>query len=211
MSPATKSSRKPARTAQSKPQGDWQTLRREWRATWKVIVGMLAVLWTVELVDLYALGGRLDAYSVRPRELDGLLGILTHPFLHGGLPHLISNSAGILVLGTLVAARSRWAWLWVSLAGTLLGGLGMWLLGASGSVHIGASGVVFAYFGYLLFAGWFERRFASMLLSALVLLVYGTMIFGVLPGQVGVSWEGHLFGFFAGVIMARVLAKRADH
>ncbi|MCA9701184.1 MAG: rhomboid family intramembrane serine protease, partial [Myxococcales bacterium] len=133
---------------------------------------------------------------------------LTHPFLHGGLGHLISNSIGILTLGTLVAAHGRGRWALITLVATLLGGLGIWLIGASGSNHIGASGVVFAYFGYLLTAGLFERRFGSILLSVVVLLLWGGMIFGVLPGQVGISWEGHLFGFLAGVLMARVLARR---
>ena len=172
------------------------------------LLGTLALLWAIELVDLFALGGRLDAFGVRPREVPGLIGVLTHPFLHGGLEHLAGNSVGLLTLGALLLARDRKTWLLVTLAAVLLGGLGIWVVGRAGSVHIGASGVVFAYFGYLLLIGWFERRFASMLLSGLILFAYGGMIFGVLPGQVGISWEAHLFGFLSGALMARLLARR---
>lgn len=90
----------------------------------------------------------------------------------------------------------------------VLWGLGTWLVGASDSVHIGASGLVFGYFGYLLLAGFFERRFFSILLSLLVLFAWGGMIFGVLPGQTGISWEGHLFGFLGGGLSAKLLAKK---
>ena len=34
------------------------------------------------------------------------------------------------------------------------------------------------------------------------------MIAGVLPGQAGVSWQGHLFGFLGGVVAAKVLFTR---
>jgi membrane associated rhomboid family serine protease len=183
-------------------------LKREWRLSWRVIGVTLAILWATELVDQLAFHGALDAYGVHPREPSGLVGVLTHPFLHGGFDHLLSNSVGIIGLGWLVAARGLRRWVAVTLAGVLLGGLGMWTFGQPDSVHIGASGVVFAYFGYLLLAGFFERSFGAILLSIVVGLLYGGMIFGVLPGQLGISWEGHLFGFLGGALMAWLLARR---
>ena len=78
----------------------------------------------------------------------------------------------------------------------------MWLLGRS-AVHIGASGLVFGYFGYLVARGWYERRFGSILLAIVVIILYGGLILGVLPARGLVSWEAHLFGLIAGVLAAR--------
>ncbi len=181
---------------------------REWGRSWRIITAVLAVLWAVELVDLSVFDGALDAYGVRPREVDGLVGVFAHPFLHGGLDHLLSNSFGLIVLGWLVVARGVRRWILVTCAAVVLGGLGVWTIGQAGSVHIGASGVVFAYLGYLLAAGIFDRNIGSTLLSALVGVFYGGMLFGVVPGQAGISWEAHLFGFLAGTLMAWALAER---
>jgi membrane associated rhomboid family serine protease len=89
----------------------------------------------------------------------------------------------------------------------LVSGLGVWLFGSAG-LHIGASGVVFGYLGFLLARGYFERNIPSILLSVIVGFLYGGAIWGVLPTQPGVSWEGHLFGFIGGVIAARFLSQR---
>ncbi|PSB06060.1 rhomboid family intramembrane serine protease, partial [filamentous cyanobacterium CCP2] len=94
----------------------------------------------------------------------------------------------------------------VTIVAMLIGGLGTWMFGAAGC-HIGASGVVFGYLGYLLGRGYFDRSFGSMLFSVVILLVYGGLLWGVLPTRVGISWEGHLFGFVGGVVAARLLSK----
>lgn len=189
-------------------EGHKDAVMREWGRSWRIITAVLAVLWAVELLDRFAFDGALDAYGVRPREVDGLVGIFAQPFLHGGIDHLLSNSFGLVVLGWLVVARGVRRWVLVTSAAIVLGGLGVWTVGQAGSVHIGASGVVFAYLGYLLAAGVFDRNIGSTLLSALVGGLYGGMLFGVLPGQAGISWEAHLFGFLAGTLMAWVLAER---
>jgi membrane associated rhomboid family serine protease len=89
----------------------------------------------------------------------------------------------------------------------VVGGFGVGLIAPMGTVHIGSSIVIFGYLGFLLFRGWFQRNPASIFLSLLVFSVYGTLIWGVLPTQVGVSWQGHLFGFLGGVLAAKLLAN----
>ena len=84
----------------------------------------------------------------------------------------------------------------------LLGGAGVWLAARGGS-HIGASGLVFGYFGYLVARGWYDRRIVSILIAIVVMVVYGGLLFGVLPTGGRVSWEGHLTGLIAGVLVAR--------
>lgn len=89
----------------------------------------------------------------------------------------------------------------------LVSGLGVWLFAPPYTNHIGASGVIFGYFGFLLSRGYFERSFGTIALSIVVALLYGGMIWGVLPTQIGISWQGHLFGFLGGILAARMLSK----
>lgn len=155
------------------------------------------------------LGGALTRFGVVPRTVDGLRGILFAPFLHGSLAHLVANSVSLLILGWLVLVfGGRRHFYWVSAAAALGSGLCAWLLGASGSVHIGASGVIFGYLGYLMLSGWFARRFWPFVASIGVTAMWGGMVFGVLPGQLGISWQSHLGGFIGGIWAARMLRAR---
>lgn len=165
----------------------------------------LLVAWSVEVVDLLLMGGSLDAWGIAPRNVVGMRGIVASPFLHGGIPHLISNTIPFLVLGSLVALRGKGAFTDVTLAVALIGGLAVWGFGRPGAVHIGASGLIFGYFGFLVTIGLVERRFGSLLVSIAVGVAYGGMIFGVLPRHPGVSWEAHLFGFLSGILVAQVM------
>ena len=173
-----------------------------------LVGGFVVVLWALELVDT-ALFGLLDGFGIRPRETFGLVGIPLAPFLHGGFDHLLANTLALLPLGMLVAARDRRDFVVVSALVALLTGVAVWLVGAGGSVHIGASGLVFGYLGYLLGLGWFEKSPRTIAIAVLVGAGYGGLIYGVLPGQPGVSWESHLFGFVAGVLVSKWLARRA--
>lgn len=187
---------------------DSRTIAEELRIHVLVLGGFVALMWAVEIVDqfVFRLGLRstLDIYGIIPRNPIGLRGILFAPFLHGGFPHLISNTVPFIVLGWLVMARETSDFFWVSLISALASGLGTWLFGSSG-VHIGASGVVFGYLGYLLLRGYFERSTIAIAISLFVGTLYGSLLWGVLPIRYGISWEGHLFGFLGGVLAAWLL------
>jgi membrane associated rhomboid family serine protease len=172
-----------------------------------IIAIAVAILCLEEFVD-GLLGHPLDAFGIRPRSIDGLLGIPLAPFLHASFAHLMANTLPFIVLGWFVLLRETSHFFWVTLGVTVLGGLGVWLFGQSGSIHLGASGLVFGYLGYLMLGGWFERRIGTILGSLFVAILYGSLVFGVLPGTPGVSWESHLFGFLAGVFMAWLLARK---
>jgi membrane associated rhomboid family serine protease len=88
----------------------------------------------------------------------------------------------------------------------MFGGLGVWLFAGPNTVHVGASGLIFGYVGYVLARGFFERNLLSIVLAAVVAVSYGGALWGLLPGQPGVSWEGHVFGFAAGVGAAKLLS-----
>jgi membrane associated rhomboid family serine protease len=190
----------PPRTARS-------TVTGYLRRTGVTIGGFIALIWIVWLINATLFGGALFAFGIRPREAAGLIGIPLHPLLHGDLAHVLHNSLGLLMFGTLLYLREESDFWIVTAIGTLLGGFGVWLLGRP-SIHIGASTVIFAYFGYLLSAGLFERRIGSLILSVVLFFGWGSILLGVLPLQRGISWEGHLFGFAAGVVAASLLARR---
>ncbi len=169
--------------------------------------GSLAALWGVSAANV-VVGGSLLQYGIHPRTTQGLWGIFAAPFLHASLEHLVANSLPLLIFGWLVMVRDRRHFWPVTLLATLGAGLVAWTLGASGSVHVGASGVVFGYLGFLLLAGWFARSVGSILLSLGVGVVWGGLVFGVMPGQPGISWQAHLGGFLGGVLAAKWLAPR---
>lgn len=161
---------------------------------------VVMVLWIVFAFDR-VFGLDLYRYGVLPREIKGLLGILISPFVHGSLDHLFSNSAPILILGwLLVYFYPKAAWR-VVLACWAMGGLWVWTT-ARDNYHIGASGIIYGLAAFLFFSGVFRRRVSLMAVSLIVVFLYGSMVWGVLPLQVEVSWESHLFGAIAGVIMA---------
>jgi len=171
------------------------------------LAAAIAAIWLVAALNVFAFGGRLLAYGIQPRAQEGLRGIALAPLLHGSVEHLLANTVGVLVFGGLTALRSRLHFWMVTIVGALASGVGTWLFGRP-AIHVGASGIVFAYFGYLLFTGFFERRIASLLLSIVVFFVWGPTIYGILPMERDISWEGHLFGFIGGIIAAWVLAGR---
>lgn len=181
-------------------------LAAELRRDARILGGALVVAWGVLVADAMLFGGALVSYGIVPRTLVGLRGILAAPFLHGGAGHLVANSVGFVLLGGLVLLRRpRDFWL-VTLAGVLIGGFGTWAIGARG-LHIGASGVVFAYLGYLLTTGLFERKPGAILLSLVAASAWGGLVLGMLPGAPGISWEGHVAGFASGVMAARSIAR----
>ena len=171
-----------------------------------VLGASVTLLWAVFAVD-WVLGGALEQYGVRPRSVTGLWGILFAPFLHANFNHLAANTIPVLALGWLVMLRDPKHFILVVLAATLGGGVAAWLLGAPNSVHIGASGVIFGFLGFLIFAGWYARSFSSIAISLVVISLWGGLVLGVLPQEVGVSWQSHLGGFVGGALAARWFAR----
>lgn len=187
---------------------DAKAIARELKSHATILGGAIAIMWILEIIDLFFLRGRLNAYGIRPHSIIGLRGILFAPFLHGGLGHLIANTIPFLTLGWLIMLRETSDFFIVTAITMIVSGLGVWLFGNPYSLHIGASGVIFGYLGFLLLRGYFERSFIAIALSLIVGFFYGGVIWGILPTQPGISWEGHLFGFIGGIIAARLLSRR---
>ena len=176
----------------------------------------VAIFWAVELWELF-FHIDFDSLGVYPRSLYGLIGIFFMPFLHGGLGHLLSNTASFVILsGSLLFFYPRISKqvLWQSY---LMTGLGVWLFARSEQVidgrlimnirHIGASGLIYAYAGFLFFMGVFRRDRKSLAISLSIAIIYFGLWQGLVPNQPGISWESHLIGAVVGVILAYAYRK----
>jgi membrane associated rhomboid family serine protease len=161
----------------------------------------VALLYLVELLDSLD-AHRLDGGGVRPREADGLDGIVFAPLLHAGWGHLVANTVPLLVFGFLVLLAGMRRWLEVTAVVWVVGGVGTWLTGPPHTLHIGASVLAFGWLAHLLLRGVFSRRVPQVVLGLLLLVLYGGVLWGVLPGRPGISWQGHLFGALGGALTA---------
>ncbi len=174
-----------------------------------IMMGLLAWLWLLEVVDTLT-GHQLDNLGIHAQEIDGLPGIIAAPFLHAGWDHLISNSVPFFVLGFLVLLGGLARWLLSSLISIITSGLAAWLLTPGEVVILGASGLIFGWLTYLLARGLWSHRPGQVAVAVGVLVLYGGLILGVLPGQAGVSWQAHLGGAVGGVLAAWLLHRRSS-
>jgi membrane associated rhomboid family serine protease len=171
------------------------------------MAGLVALLWALEVIDYLTLNA-LDNLALEPRTTEGIFAILIAPYLHFGFDHLLSNTLPLFLLGFVIALSGLRRLFGVSLLVTVVGGIGVWLLSPENSRTAGASILIFGYLGYLLVRGFFERSVKDILIAVVVFAVYGPMLWGVLPTQPGVSWQGHLFGLIGGILAARVFRSR---
>lgn len=174
---------------------------RTWVTAAVVSGAFVVLLYVVELADVIA-DHRLDRLGVEPRSADGLWGILFAPVLHGGWTHLEANTVPALVLGFLVLFSGIAKGLEATAVIWVVGGVGVWLVAPTNSIHLGASVLIFGWLVYLMLRGIWTRRVGQIILGIMLFLLYGTLLFGVLPGQPGISWQGHLFGAVGGGLAA---------
>lgn len=162
-------------------------------------------LFAIQIVNSLT-GMWLLRFGIIPRTTIGLRGIVFAPLLHVGWGHLMANAAPLAVLLGLLAFGSRQSFWMTTGMIWVLSGLGTWLLGRPGSVQIGASGLIYGLAAFLVVAAWQSRDLRLALIAFLVIFFYGGIVWGLLPTQRGVSWEGHVCGLIAGVMVAK-LAK----
>lgn len=172
------------------------------------MLSFTALLYVIEVMDVVS-GDSLQRNGIQPRSVDGLDGVLWSPLLHDNWAHLLGNTVPFLVFGFLAMAGGTGQFIAVTATIWLLGGAGVWLLGDGGTNTIGASGVIFGWLVFLLARGFFARSARQIALAVVLFAIWGGILFGVLPGQIGISWQAHLFGALAGLLAASLVA-RAD-
>lgn len=171
----------------------------------QIILMLLALMLIVQLINELT-AGSLRVWGIYPRTERGLLGILIAPFLHGSWWHLFNNMLGFSIFSGLCLTRGQRFFSRASLIILILGGSLVWAFGRPTN-HIGASGWIFGLWSLSIALAWFERSFVNFCVALVVIVFYGGMAMGILPSNPSVSFEGHAFGAFAGVVAAAVLAK----
>ncbi|MBC6448130.1 rhomboid family intramembrane serine protease [Actinokineospora xionganensis] len=166
-----------------------------------VVGGFAVLLYLIEFADRL-LPADLEMNGIIPRSVEGLDGIIWSPLLHGEWAHLIGNSVPLLVFAFLAMANGLGQWVAVTATIWLVSGIGVWLTSPDGTVTIGASGLCFGWLLFLLVRGLFNRSILQLGVAAVLLAYWGTTLLGVLPGDTGISWQGHLFGAVGGVLAA---------
>ena len=172
-----------------------------------IMLAFTALLYVIELVDQLT-GESLDSEGIVSRSLSGLGGIIWAPLLHGGWPHLLANTVPFLVFGFLAMAGGIAQWFAVTATIWVLSGVGVWLVGPSNTSTIGASGLIFGWLVFLLVRGFYARSGKQVLLAVVLFLIWGGVLWGVLPGDPDISWQGHLFGALAGLLAAWLVTRR---
>ena len=160
----------------------------------------LLIMWGVKLVELQ-FDFSFIQFGVFPQTSKGLRGILFSPFIHKDFTHLFNNSYPILILGGLLfsmyqkIALQIFTWLF------FISGFWLWIIGRP-SFHIGASGLIYALASFLFISGVIRKNRRLAAVSLVIIFLYGSMIWGIFPVKGPVSWEGHLAGFMAGILVA---------
>lgn len=164
-----------------------------------------AVLWVVHLISLL-LDEDLSKLGLLPRNLVGLLGIFTSPLIHADFSHLISNTVPLVILGLIIFYFYPKVSYILFVFIYFFTGLLVWIF-ARQVFHIGASGVVYGFVSFLFFSGIFRRDNTSIALALVITFLYGGLVWGMIPGWKGISWESHLFGAITGLIAAYLFRK----
>jgi membrane associated rhomboid family serine protease len=169
------------------------------------VVAILAI-WVIYWVEI-RFGYNFNSYGISPREIKGLRGIFFSPFIHSDASHLSSNSVPLFVLLASLFYFYRQIAHKVLIYGTLLSGLICWCI-ARGSYHIGASGIIYLLFSFIFFSGIIRKHYRLIAMSLVVIFLYGSMIWFILPTEDRISWEGHLAGFIVGLLFSFFYRKK---
>lgn len=181
--------------------------RRNFKLAIKISLLFVAILWLILILDT-VLGLGLHRFGLRPKHIEGLLGVFTVPLIHGNAEHLFSNTLPLIVsLVTILYLYPRSSLrvipiIWMG------SGLLAWMIGRP-SLHFGASGFVYGLLAYVFISGILRLDMRSVAVSVMVWFLYGSMIWGVLPIRPHMSWELHLSGAILGVALA-IIYRRWD-
>ncbi len=192
------------RTPQRTPAPSW---RQRSRTGLAYAAGYVVVIWVIHIVNTFVFGGLLTAFGIHPLDTSSLWQVLTSPLLHANFGHLISNTVPGAIFSFLIGASGARAWWGVTFLVVIVGGAGVWLFGGIGTNHIGASGLVYGWLAYLLVRGIFNRSFGQLAIGVILGVAYSGLIWGVLPGTPGISWQAHLFGAVGGVLAGMVITS----
>ncbi len=181
------------------PQKDSLHLKR----SFILVAAFTSFLWLIKIVEVL-FGAKLYKYGIYPGQLSGLAGVFLSPLIHSSFSHLFANTAPLLILGTVLLYGYPKSAKIVVPAIYIGTGLGVWLF-ARETYHIGASGLTFGFMLFVFSIGIIRWDRRAIALSLIVSFLYGGMIWGIFPGESGISYESHLFGAITGITLAIIL------
>jgi membrane associated rhomboid family serine protease len=177
---------------------DAESLVAEARKALFVMVGFLAILWIIQLVNAANHYSLDDAYGIVPHDVHSLPYLLTAPFLHVSWTHIESNSGPLFIFGFLAAYRGVGRFFWLTGLVIITSGLAEWVFGTPKTIGVGASGVVFGYLGYVLVKGLFDRHGIDIMIGAVMALCFAYQFTVLLP-KAGIGWQDHIGGLVGGL------------
>jgi membrane associated rhomboid family serine protease len=188
---------------------DAESVLAEARRAFFVMVGFLALLWIIQLINFADSYRLVYEFGIRPRDISSLPDILTAPFVHVSWTHIESNSGPLFIFGFLAAYRGVVRFFGLTALVIVISGLVDWFAGTSGTVGVGASGVVFGYLGYILVRGLFDRHVIDLILGAVMALCFAYQFTVLLPHN-GIGWQDHIGGLVAGIVGGWVFRERSQ-
>lgn len=164
------------------------------------LLGLLGIIWVINGIN-WVLGNPLFLFGISPRRAWGLIGIFFSPWLHANFNHLFYNSIPLILLasGALITGWDNF--LLISAIIIIVSGILIWLGGRPG-VHIGASALIMGYWAYLLALSFWLESGVALLVGFIALYYFGGLVANLFPSEDRVSWEGHVYGFMAGILAA---------
>jgi membrane associated rhomboid family serine protease len=173
--------------------------------TWIIPLYLVLFLWIVFWFEV-KFGFNFNTFGVYPRTFKGLQGILFSPFIHGDIKHLYQNSIPLFVLLFSLLYFYKDIAYKILFYGVFFTGFMTWVI-ARKSYHIGASGIIYMLFSFIFFSGIIRKNYRLTAVSLMVIFLYGSMVWYVLPIKEEISWEGHLSGFIVGILFALYYRK----
>ncbi len=168
-------------------------------------LSFVALLWLIQIYQV-VFDTSFIKFGLYPRKFTGLIGIITAPLIHAGFGHLFSNTIPLLFLGIGILYFYPKSGIKVFIMVYFVPGIFVWLVARS-AYHIGASGMVYGLVSFLFFSGVIRRDTRSIALALIVTFLYGSIIWGIVPQNNGISWEYHLFGSLIGICCAFIYRK----
>ena len=169
------------------------------KANQYIVLYAIGIIWLIQIIN-FILGYRLNILGIYPRKIPGLIGIVFAPFLHGSFNHLFFNTIPLYVLANFVLLGGIDKLYCVTCLVVLVSGFLVWCFSRSG-IHVGASALIMGYFGFLATNAYYHANVMSILLIIVSLYYFGGLVSSLLPSlEKNVSWEGHIFGFGAGIL-----------
>ncbi|MEM7550513.1 MAG: rhomboid family intramembrane serine protease [Bacteroidota bacterium] len=161
-------------------------------------MSFVMLLWLMKYIET-ASSIDFSSLGILPRTLEGSLGILTSPLVHGDFFHLFSNTFPLIFSGVATFYFYRRVAPFVFLIIYFFTGIMVWLF-ARNAYHIGASGLIYGLVSFLFFSGIFRKDLPAVAIALIVVFLYNGMFLGLFPSDDGVSWETHSIGAFIGFI-----------